>query len=90
MTISMSVRQVIRPDEPQGATQGLRDGFVIEYLLEDAAAAAENRRRAAFKAKLMRSLRNTTKGGSNSGAENGDVACNLVGWEGFGREGLLR
>ncbi len=65
-------------------------GVVEDWREEDAAAASENRRRAAYKAKLTRSLRNTAKGRSKSEVEHADVASNLTGWEKFGRDGLLR
>ncbi|ASQ03367.1 hypothetical protein HR059_11160 [Sinorhizobium meliloti WSM1022] len=76
--------------DPRVVGDILDRGVVEDWREEDAAAAAENRRRAAYKAKLTRTLRNTTKGGSNSETEHGDAASNLAGWEEFGRDGLLR
>jgi hypothetical protein len=60
--------------------------LVIVWREEDA---AENRRRAALKAKLTRSLRSDKK---PSTEESPDDASRpkLSGWEEFGRDGLLR
>lgn len=76
--------------DPSIVAEILDRGVVEDWREEDAAAAAENRRRAAYKAKLTRSLRNAAKGEPKSEAEQGDLASNLSDWEQFGRDGLLR
>jgi hypothetical protein len=65
-------------------------GVVEEWREDDAAAAIENRRRAAYKAKLTRSLRKPAKGKARSDDEHADAASQLGGWDEFGRDGLLR
>lgn len=62
---------------------------VDEWREEDAAAKAENRRRAAYQAKLTRSLKKREKAGRTE--QNADEALpELSGWEEFGSDGLLR
>jgi hypothetical protein len=64
--------------------------LVTVWREEDAEARAENRRRAALKTKLTRSLK---KGKAPSGPESSPddaLHSNLLGWEEFGRDGLLR
>ncbi|NKL79056.1 MULTISPECIES: hypothetical protein [Rhizobium] len=63
--------------DPRVVEDLLNRGAVDEWREEDAAAKAENRRRAAYQAKLPRSQ-----------AE--DAAHGLRGWDEFGSEGLLR
>jgi hypothetical protein len=64
----------------------------VEWREEDKAAAAENRRRTAWKAKQARMLKaqggSTTAGGEAVVDEEGRP--NLLGWEEFERTGLLR
>jgi hypothetical protein len=68
----------------------LNSGMIDEWREDDLAAAAENRRRAAYKAKLTRSLRKG-QGVAMSPAQQPDEAgANLDDWEAFGRDGLLR
>lgn len=75
--------------DPKVVEELLNSGTVDEWREDDIAAAAENRRRAAYKAKLTRSLK---KGASSSapGAGSGDASAELAGWEEFGRDGFLR
>ncbi|MBY5454383.1 MULTISPECIES: hypothetical protein [Rhizobium] len=66
-------------------------GAVEEWREEDAAAAAENRRRAAYKAKPTRSLRRGKIVNADAVAAPDEAArTELAGWEEFGRDGLLR
>ncbi len=52
--------------------------------------AAENRRRAALKTKLTRSLKTAAKRQSTAGkATDDNEGAGLSGWEEFGRDGLL-
>jgi hypothetical protein len=66
------------------------NGVVDEWREDDIAAAAENRRRAAYKAKLTRSLKKSAKAGATSQAKPDDATTRLDDWEEFGRDGLLR
>lgn len=63
-------------------------GAVDEWREEDAAAKAENRRRAAYKAKLTRSLKNASK--EKPDRTSDEAARALRGWEEFDVDGLLR
>jgi hypothetical protein len=73
--------------DPHLVEDVLDRGLVDAWREEDALRAAENRRRAAWKAKLVRDAkrRPATKGSDRAGSRP-----NLVGWEEFEREGLLR
>jgi hypothetical protein len=75
--------------DPRMVEHLLDRGVAEEWREEDAAAAAENRRRAAYKAKLTRSL---STGGSKipSPSSPNDASVDLSGWEEFRRDGLLR
>ncbi|MBB4215230.1 hypothetical protein FHT79_002399 [Rhizobium sp. BK212] len=75
--------------DPRVVEDLLDRGAVEEWREEDAAAKAENRRRAAYQAKLTRSLKRK----ENVKAADliaDDAATGLSGWEEFGSEGLLR
>lgn len=66
-------------------------GAVDEWRVEDAEAKAEKRRKAAYQAKLTRSLKKKSEKRSKtseSGSE--DPASKLRGWEEFDIDGLLR
>ncbi|MBY3206877.1 hypothetical protein [Rhizobium laguerreae] len=64
-------------------------GAVDEWREQDAAAKAENRRRAAYQAKLTRSLKKQKKAEKvEQGAD--EAGTGLSGWEEFGSDGLLR
>jgi len=76
--------------DPRVVEELLNNGAVDEWREDDIAAAAENRRRAAYKAKLTRSLKNGSKKSSTSRASARDGTDALVDWEKFGRDGLLR
>jgi hypothetical protein len=75
--------------DPRMVEHLLDRGVVEDWREEDAAAAAENRRRATYKAKLTRSLKS---GGSKIASWSGpnDASVDLSGWEEFRRDGLLR
>ena len=75
--------------DPRVVEELLDSGAVDEWREDDVAAAAENRRRAALKAKLTRSLK---KGSSSKSPDvgSGDASAELAGWEEFGRDGFLR
>ncbi|MGO6689230.1 hypothetical protein [Rhizobium leguminosarum] len=77
--------------DPRVVEDLLDRGVVEEWREEDAAAAVENRRRAAYKAKLTRSLKKgkTVKGDTVAGSDEAP-RTELAGWEEFGRDGLLR
>lgn len=61
---------------------------VDEWREEDAAAKAENRRRAAYKAKLTRSLKKASKDKPDRASD--EATRTLRGWEEFDLDGLLR
>jgi hypothetical protein len=76
--------------DPRLVEDVLDRDLVTVWREEDAESATENRRRAALKAKLTRSLRSGGK--SHPASENNpdDASTKLQGWEEFGRDGLLR
>ncbi len=66
-------------------------GAVDEWRVEDAEAKAEKRRKAAYQAKLTRSLKkNSEKRSKTSESGPEDPASKLRGWEEFDIDGLLR
>jgi hypothetical protein len=73
--------------DPKVVEELLDSGAVDEWREDDIAAAAENRRRAAYKAKLTRSLKQSDKAAT---AKSETVTTNLSDWEDFDRDGLLR
>ncbi|KQR76866.1 hypothetical protein [Rhizobium sp. Leaf341] len=80
--------------DPRIVEDLLNSGQVDAWREDDAAAAAENRRRAAYKAKLTRSLRKGA-GARDAAADGGasprdEAVAPLDDWEAFGRDGLLR
>ena len=77
--------------DPRLVEDVLDRDLVTNWREEDAATAAENRRRAAWKAKMTRSAKTDgeTDAGSARTADEG-TRPNLVGWEEFVRDGLLR
>ncbi|MGZ2434911.1 hypothetical protein [Rhizobium sp. BK456] len=76
--------------EPQMVEDLLDRGAVEEWREEDAAAAMENRRNAAYKAKLTRSLKEDSKATAASQDVTDEASAKLRGWKEFGRDGLLR
>jgi hypothetical protein len=76
--------------EPRMVEDLLDRGAVEEWRQEDTAAATENRRRAAYKAKLTRSLKKDGKATAASQDLTEEASAKLRGWEEFGRDGLLR
>ncbi|MBY5905648.1 hypothetical protein HFO88_35975 [Rhizobium leguminosarum] len=76
--------------DPRVVEDLLNRGVVDEWREEDLAATAENRRRAAYKAKLTRSLKNAGKSSKTIERHPDDAATKLRGWEEFNVDGLLR
>lgn len=76
--------------DPRVVEDLLNSGRVDEWREDDLAAAAENRRRAAYKAKLTRSLRKGRSVVASPSAALDEAAAKLDDWEAFGRDGLLR
>lgn len=76
--------------DPRVVEDLLDRGIVEDWREEDAAAAIENRRRAALKAKLTRTLKSGAKAKKRSSADNNAAETDLSGWEEFDRDGLLR
>lgn len=74
--------------DPQVVEDLLDRGVVDEWREEDAAAKAENRRRAAYQAKLTRSLKKEEKAKETERAD--EATTGLSGWDEFGSDGLLR
>ncbi len=75
--------------DPRVVEDLLDRGAVDEWREEDVAAKAENRRRAAYQAKLTRSLKK--QGNTKRAKQDGDEpATGLSGWDEFGSDGLLR
>lgn len=74
--------------DPRVVEDLLDRGAVDEWREDDAAAKAENRRRAAYQAKLTRSLKKKEKAKQNERAD--EAAAGLSGWDEFGSDGLLR
>lgn len=70
--------------DPKVVEDLLDSGKVDEWREDDIAAASENRRRAAYKAKLTRSLKKKAK------TPGSPEDTSLSDWEEFGRDGLLR
>lgn len=72
--------------DPRLIEDVLDHGLVDTWREEDAIRAAENRRRAAWKRKLTSDQKNS----SPVPIAEGEAKPDLVGWEEFAREGLLR
>jgi hypothetical protein len=76
--------------DPKVVEDLLDRGVIDEWREEDAEAKAENRRKAAYKAKLTRSLKKAAKTKKVNKEKSDDVALQLRGWEEFDVDGLLR
>jgi hypothetical protein len=74
--------------DPKVVEELLDSGAVDEWREDDIAAAAENRRRAAYKAKLTRSLKKQSHKAATEKSET--ATTNLSDWEEFDRDGLMR
>lgn len=74
--------------DPKIVKDLLDRGTIEEWREEDAAAKSEKRRQAAFKTKLMRSLKKARTAKSDRGSD--EAAPTLRGWDEFDMEGLLR
>lgn len=71
--------------------EGLLDSGIIDSWREDdAVAAAENRRRAAYKAKLTRSLKSRKNQSQSKDIKPDAAAADMSGWEEFHAQGFLR
>ncbi|WP_069061857.1 hypothetical protein [Sinorhizobium sp. RAC02] len=75
--------------DPRVVEELLDSGEVDEWREDDITAAAENRRRAAYKAKLTRSLKKRSKKTEVSGKSD-DASPSLDDWAEFDSEGFLR
>lgn len=76
--------------DPKIVEDLLDRGLIDQWREEDAEAKAENRRRAAYQAKLTRSLKKTKKVAKQPKRDPDDPAVKLRGWEDFDVDGLLR
>jgi hypothetical protein len=76
--------------DPRVVEDLLDRAVVDEWREKDATAAAENRRQAAYKAKLTRSLKKAAKASRASKGNSDDPAAKLRGWDEFDIDGLLR
>ncbi len=76
--------------DPRVVEDILDRGLVDEWREDDIVAAADNRRRAAYKAKLTRSLKKSSKSATSTQADKDEATARLSDWEEFGRDGLLR
>lgn len=76
--------------DPKNVQDLLEQGLVEEWREADIESAAENRQRAAYKAKLTRSLKKAAKSQANDGAAKEVDGAALSDWEEFARDGFLR
>jgi hypothetical protein len=76
--------------DPRLVEDILDRGAVDEWREADAIAAAENRRKAAYKAKLTRSLKKAGRTSKTTERHPDDPATKLQGWAEFDVEGFLR
>lgn len=76
--------------DPRLVEDLLDRAVVDEWREEDIATRAENRRQAAHRAKLTRSLRNAAKKPKTIESEIDAAASKLLGWDEFDVDGLLR
>jgi hypothetical protein len=76
--------------DPRLVEDLLDRAVVDEWREEDIATRAENRRQAAYRAKLTRSLRNAAKKPKTVESELDAAASKLLGWDEFDVDGLLR
>jgi hypothetical protein len=76
--------------DPKVVMEILDRGSVEEWREEDILAAAENRRRATYKAKLTRTLRNAPNDGAKSVPKSDELTSGLSDWDDFARDGFLR
>lgn len=74
--------------DPKIVEELLDRGMVDEWRETDAETKLENRRRAAYQAKLTRSLKKAGKSKTKSKSSKSDAP--LAGWEAFERDGFLR
>jgi hypothetical protein len=73
--------------DPRKVDEILNEDLVMTWREDDAIRVAENRRKAAWKAKLVKAEKRARDAGES---DNTEAKPNLVGWEDFERDGLLR
>ncbi len=76
--------------DPRVVEDLLDRGAVDEWREEDIAAKAENRRQAAYRTKLTRSLKKAAKKPKTVEGQADAAAGKLLGWDEFDVDGLLR
>lgn len=76
--------------DPKVVEDFLDRGVVDEWRADDAEAKVEKRRQAAYRAKLLRSVKKAEKGSKKPGRGPDDPALQMRGWEEFDIDGLLR
>ncbi|EJT05049.1 hypothetical protein RCCGE510_11339 [Rhizobium sp. CCGE 510] len=76
--------------DPRIVEDLLDRAVVEEWREEDIAARAQNRRQAAYRAKLTRSLKKAAAAPTKSKGQSDVAAAELRGWEEFDIDGLLR
>lgn len=76
--------------DPKVVEDLLDRGIVDEWRENDIEAKAENRRRAAYQAKLTRSLKKAKKASKKQAPDADDAAVKPRGWDEFDIDGLLR
>lgn len=76
--------------DPRVVEDILDRGIIDEWREEDIAARAENRRQAAYRTKLTRSLRKAASTPEKRGSPTDEAPTGLHGWDDFNVDGLLR
>lgn len=76
--------------DPRAVEDLLDRAVVDEWREEDITARAENRRQAAYRAKLTRSLKNAATKPKTAEGQSDASASKLFGWDDFDVDGLLR
>lgn len=76
--------------DPRVVEDLLDRGIIEEWREEDIAARAENRRQAAYRTELTRSLWKAASTPEKRGAPTDEAATGLHGWDDFDVDGLLR
>lgn len=76
--------------DPKVVEDFLDSGIADEWRVQDAEAKAEKRQRAAYQAKLTRSLKKAKKTAKTPGHDPDDPDVKPRGWEEFDTDGLLR
>ncbi|OWV92672.1 hypothetical protein ATY81_16000 [Rhizobium sp. R72] len=76
--------------DPKVVVDLLDRGAIDEWREDDVSAKAENRRQAAYRAKLKRTLKKPTTKPKRSAKQSDAAATELRGWDEFDIDGLLR